>query len=84
MYVCVGGGGGGGEGLGLVVRKCPLRKIYSKLDYTTSSCTQTDQGIKCLSVDRAAKLSGDDPDYALRDLYESIANRKFVRHVTVM
>ena len=31
-----------------------------------------------MSVDRAAYLSGVDPDYSLKDLYEAIANRKFV------
>ena len=33
---------------------------------------QTDQGIKNLSADKAAKLSGEDPDYAIRDLYNAI------------
>lgn len=39
---------------------------------------QTDQGIKNLSVDQANKLAGENPDYAIEDLYESIANGKYV------
>ena len=46
--------------------------------YFFSHTLQTDQGIKNLSVDRAAYLSGVDPDYSLKDLYEAIANRNFV------
>ena len=46
--------------------------------YFVSHTLQTDQGIKNLSVDRAAYLSGVDPDYSLKDLYEAIANRNFV------
>ena len=38
---------------------------------------QTDQGIKNLSVDQANKLAGENPDYAIEDLYESIANGKY-------
>lgn len=30
------------------------------------------QGIKNLPVDKAAKISGDDPDYSIRDLYNAI------------
>jgi catalase len=33
-----------------------------------------DQGIKNLSADRAAQLSGENPDYAIQDLYNAIAN----------
>ena len=40
--------------------------------------TQTDQGIKGLDVDKAGKLAGGNPDYAIKDLYESIANNTFV------
>ena len=43
-----------------------------------SRTLQTDHGIKNLSVDRAAYLSGVDSDYSLKDLYEAIANRNFV------
>ena len=39
---------------------------------------QTDQGIKCLNVDKAGELAGADPDYGIKDLYESIANNNFV------
>lgn len=39
---------------------------------------QTDQGIKNLPVDKAAQLAGTDPDYSLRDLYESIATGSYV------
>ena len=39
---------------------------------------QTDQGIKNLSVQKAGELSMDDPDYSIRDLYESIASGNFV------
>ncbi|XP_012937275.1 catalase [Aplysia californica] len=35
---------------------------------------KTDQGIKNLMADRAAELAGSDPDYAIRDLYNAIAN----------
>ncbi|XP_046606982.1 catalase isoform X1 [Neodiprion virginianus] len=35
---------------------------------------KTDQGIKNLDVDKAGQLSGSDPDYGLRDLYNAIAN----------
>uniref|UniRef100_A0A2C9JBA3 Catalase core domain-containing protein n=1 Tax=Biomphalaria glabrata TaxID=6526 RepID=A0A2C9JBA3_BIOGL len=34
---------------------------------------KTDQGIKNLTADAAAKLQGTDPDYATRDLYNAIA-----------
>lgn len=35
------------------------------------------QGIKNLSVDRADKLSAEDPDYSIRDLYNAIAKGDF-------
>uniref|UniRef100_A0A1B6CNA5 Catalase n=2 Tax=Clastoptera arizonana TaxID=38151 RepID=A0A1B6CNA5_9HEMI len=41
--------------------------VYCKFHY------KTDQKIKNLSVKRAAELSGSDPDYSIRDLYNSIA-----------
>lgn len=40
---------------------------------------QTDQGIKNLTGDKAQEISGTDPDYAMRDLYNSIASGKYVR-----
>ncbi|KAH9508982.1 hypothetical protein Btru_048464 [Bulinus truncatus] len=38
---------------------------------------KTDQGIKNLLADAAAKLQGTDPDYATRDLYNAIAEGNF-------
>ncbi|KAK2715252.1 hypothetical protein QYM36_010037 [Artemia franciscana] len=38
---------------------------------------KTDQGIKNLPVDLAETLSGKDPDYAQRDLYNSIERKEF-------
>lgn len=38
---------------------------------------KTNQGIKNLDVKRAAELSGSQPDYALKDLYNAIANGDF-------
>jgi catalase len=38
---------------------------------------QTDQGIKNLMADKAADLSGSDPDYAQRDLFNAIAEGNF-------
>lgn len=38
---------------------------------------QTDQGIKNLPVDKAGDLSGSDPDYSLRDLYNAIAKGNY-------
>ncbi|XP_017782613.1 PREDICTED: catalase-like [Nicrophorus vespilloides] len=35
---------------------------------------QTDQGIKNLDVQKATKLAGEEPDYALKDLYNAIAS----------
>ncbi|CAL7944969.1 unnamed protein product [Xylocopa violacea] len=45
--------------------------VYCKFHY------KTDQGIKNLPVDKAAELSASDPDYALRDLYNAIANHDY-------
>lgn len=36
-----------------------------------------DQGIKNLSPQKAAELSGENPDYAIQDLYNAIANGNF-------
>lgn len=38
---------------------------------------QTDQGIKNLMADEAGRLSADDPDYAIRDLYNHIEDGDF-------
>lgn len=38
---------------------------------------KTDQGIKNLPAEQAAKLEGEDPDYSIRDLYNSIASGKY-------
>jgi len=38
---------------------------------------KTDQKIKNLSTERAGQLAGDDPDYATRDLFNSIASGNF-------
>jgi catalase len=35
-----------------------------------------DQGIKNLSTEEAARLSGENPDYAIQDLYNAIANEQ--------
>ena len=42
---------------------------------------QTDQGIKNIFQAEGDRLAGTDPDYANRDLYESIANGNFVSEV---
>lgn len=41
------------------------------------STLQTDQGIKNLMADQADRLASEDPDYAIRDLYNAIANKNF-------
>uniref|UniRef100_A0AAV1UHU5 Catalase n=1 Tax=Peronospora matthiolae TaxID=2874970 RepID=A0AAV1UHU5_9STRA len=38
---------------------------------------KTDQGIRNLSVDKAAELAGSNPDYAVQDLYEAIAKKQY-------
>jgi catalase len=38
---------------------------------------KTDQKIKNLSTDEAGRLAGDNPDYAIQDLYNSIADGNF-------
>nr|CAB3227981.1 catalase-like [Phallusia mammillata] len=48
---------------------------------------KTDQGIKNLMADQADKLASSDPDYAIRDLFNSIANKNFPTwsmHIQVM
>ena len=45
--------------------------------------TQTDQGIRNLSVDRAAELAGTQPDYSITDLFKAIASGQFVSRMYV-
>ncbi|XP_055379055.1 catalase [Condylostylus longicornis] len=45
--------------------------VYCKFHY------KTDQKIKNMDVNKAAHLSGADPDYSIRDLYNSIAKGDF-------
>uniref|UniRef100_A0A1B0DEK2 Catalase n=1 Tax=Phlebotomus papatasi TaxID=29031 RepID=A0A1B0DEK2_PHLPP len=48
---------------------------------------KTDQGIKNLTPERALELSGSDPDYSIRDLYNAIAKGNFPSwtfHIQVM
>lgn len=48
---------------------------------------KTDQGIKNLSDAQATKLAGENPDYAIQDLYNAIANENFpswTLHIQVM
>ena len=41
------------------------------------SFSQTNQGIKCFHREKAGDIAGSDPDYAIRDLYNNIANGNF-------
>ncbi|XP_061176323.1 catalase-like [Saccostrea echinata] len=45
--------------------------VYCKFHF------KTDQGIKNLMADEAHRLSAEDPDYAIRDLYDHIEDGKF-------
>ena len=49
------------------------------VSYSTNclSTLQCDQGIKNLMADDAAQLATDDPDYAIRDLYNHISEGDF-------
>ncbi|XP_006002068.1 catalase [Latimeria chalumnae] len=47
------------------------KAVYCKFHY------KSDQGIKNLSVDVAEKLTSSDPDYAIRDLFNAIANGNY-------
>jgi len=38
---------------------------------------KTDQGIRCLTSEKAAEIGGEDPAYAQKDLYDAIANGTF-------
>ncbi len=40
---------------------------------------KSDQGIKCLSGEEAARIAGEDPDYSGRDLFEAIERKEFPR-----
>lgn len=40
---------------------------------------KSDQGVKCLAGEEAAKIAGEDPDYAGRDLFEAIERKEFPR-----
>lgn len=55
--------------------------VYCKFHF------KTDQGIKNLDADKAAELTGTDPDYAIRDLYNAIARGDYpswTLHIQVM
>lgn len=45
--------------------------VYCKFHF------KTDQGIKNLTPEKAAQIQAQDPDYSIRDLYNSIANGQF-------
>lgn len=47
------------------------KPVYCKFHY------KTNQGIKNLTVEKAGQLAGADPDYSIRDLYNSIATGNF-------
>jgi catalase len=40
---------------------------------------KSDQGVKCLAGEEAARIAGEDPDYAGRDLFDSIERKDFPR-----
>jgi catalase len=40
---------------------------------------KSDQGIKCLTGEEAARIAGEDPDYSGRDLFEAIERKDFPR-----
>jgi catalase len=48
--------------------------VYCKFHYKTA------QGIKNLDVNKAGDLSGSDPDYSIRDLYNAIAKGQFPQY----
>lgn len=55
--------------------------VYCKFHF------KTDQGIKNMMADKAGEISGTDPDYAQRDLYNAIADKHFpswTLHIQVM
>ncbi|XP_037086856.1 catalase-like isoform X1 [Pollicipes pollicipes] len=61
--------GYGSHAFKLVNDKC--QAVYCKFHY------KTDQKIKCLPVERAAELSGANPDYGIKELYNAIADGNF-------
>lgn len=55
-----------------------LARLYRKpCRYDDVSYFKTDQGIKNLLPEDAARLEGADPDHAQRDLYNAIENGNF-------
>uniref|UniRef100_A0A4W2EHB0 Catalase n=1 Tax=Bos indicus x Bos taurus TaxID=30522 RepID=A0A4W2EHB0_BOBOX len=48
-----------------------------KKAFTLKKLDKTDQGIKNLSVEDAARLAHEDPDYGLRDLFNAIATGNY-------
>jgi len=57
------------------------KPVYCKLHM------KSDQGIKNLATDKAHQLSADDPDYAIRDLYNAIGAQRYpswTMHIQVM
>lgn len=57
-----------------------LHVCYPNLSVLSSLicvCVQCDQGIRNLMSDEAAQLATDDPDYAIRDLYNHISEGDF-------
>ena len=57
------------------VRACARRQHNISAEYFVLG--QTDQGIKNLLPEEAARQEGADPDYAQRDLYNAIENGNF-------
>lgn len=45
--------------------------VYCKFHF------KTDQGIKCFYAEEADQMGATDPDYAIRDLFNAIANKQF-------
>lgn len=54
-----------------------FKDIYLKSSNVLCIFLKTNQGIKNLNRHEADRLAGVDPDYALRDLYDSIATGNF-------
>ena len=52
-------------------------KMYVSKIFSLCFYFQTDQGIKNLPASKADQLAGSDPDYAIRDLFNAIANKNF-------
>ena len=65
----------------------PIYKISLFLVDLSILIFKTDQGIKNLSASRAGQLAGENPDYAIEDLYNAIAKGDFpswTLHIQVM